>query len=383
MFSPVTMRFKIYHFRPVAAVAALLVLAGCSEEVEQAREIIRPVKVIEIAAAETSRTVSYSGSVRARSEMALAFRVGGKITERPVDIGDRVEAGQVLARLDAADLNLSVRSAEANLSAAERQVETTRLARDRAERLRAKNVAAQSQLEEAGLAYNQATATRDAALAALEQARNQAAYADLSSASAGIVTAVEAEPGQVVAAGTPVVSVALDGEKEVAIAVPETDILAFSLGKSVAVRFWSDAKLELTGKVREISGSADPRSRTFAVRVSLTDDPRILLGMTATVEATVETGAELVSIPLSALAKGAPDAIVWTVDPADSTVHSRPVEVGTFADDGVSIADGLKPGDTVVVAGTQFMREGMKVRLPGEPAETASAEDTPQGAILR
>lgn len=383
MFSPVTMRFKISHLRPVAAVAALLVLAGCSEEVEQAREIIRPVKVIEIAAAETSRTVSYSGSVRARSEMALAFRVGGKITERPVDIGDRVDAGQVLARLDATDLNLSVRSAEANLSAAERQVETTRLARDRAERLRAKNVAAQSQLEEAGLAYNQATATRDAALAELEQARNQAAYADLLSASAGIVTAIEAEPGQVVAAGTPVVSVALDGEKEVAIAVPETDILAFSLGKSVAVRFWSDAKLELTGKVREISGSADPRSRTFAVRVSLTDDPRILLGMTATVEATVATGTELVSIPLSALAKGAPDAIVWTVDPLDSTVHSRPVEVGTFAADGVSIADGLKPGDTVVVAGTQFMREGMKVRLPGEPAETASAEDTPQGAILR
>lgn len=382
MFSPVTMRFDLSIFRPAAALAALFVLAGCTEEVEEAKEIIRPVKVIEIAAAQASRSVSYSGSVQARSEMALAFRVGGKVIERPVDVGERVEAGQLLARLDAADLDLSVTSAEASLAAAEQQVETGRIVRDRAEKLRAKNVAAQSQLDEARLAYKQAIATRDAALATLEQARNQAAYAALPATAAGIVTAVQAEAGQVIAAGTPVVTVALDGEKEVAIAVPETDILAFSLGKSVAVRFWSNEALELTGTVREISGSADPRSRTFAIRVSLPDDPRILLGMTATVEAMVATGSELFSVPLSALAGDDEDAIVWTVDPAASTVHSRAVEIGGFAAGGVSIEEGLRPGDTVVVAGTQFMREGMKVRLPDSAAETASA-DSAQSAVLR
>ncbi len=374
----------LVRFSPaVLLTAAALVLSGCSEEKAKTVEIIRPVKTIEIAKADETRTLDYSGSVRARTEMNLGFRINGKIIERLVDIGQRVKSGDLLARVDPADYQLSVRSAEASLDAAERQVETAELVRNRAEKLFAKQVSPKSQLEQAVLSYNQAVATRDSAKSTLEQARNQVSYAELRSDQNGIVTAVSADVGQVVGSGTPVVTVAVDGEKEVLIAVPEMDIAQFKPGKTVKAGFWSDDALTLQGKVREVAGSADPQSRTFAVRVSLPNDPNVLLGMTANIEATATNAKQAVSIPLSALTEKDKQPIVWTVDRAATTVHARPVKVGDFTGDGVRISDGLKPGDLVVSAGTQFMTEGLKVKLEA-PAEqqSASADDT-QGSAQR
>jgi membrane fusion protein, multidrug efflux system len=361
---------------PVAGlVVAGLTLAGCSQEKAEVKEIIRPVKVVEIAQAHDTRTLSYSGSVRARTESALAFRVNGKITERLVDIGQHVAPGDVLARIDPTDYDLSVKSAQAALDAAERQVETTELARKRAEQLFAKNFSPKSQLEQATLTYDQAVATRDSARSSLDQAKNQVGYTDLKADKDGIVTAVNADVGQVVGSGSPVVTVAVDGEKEVLIAVPEMEIAEFKPGKSVKAGFWSDNTLTLDGKVREVAGSADTQSRTFAVRVSLPNDPRVLLGMTANIEASAANEKQLVSIPLSALAEKDSQSIVWTVDRGADTVHARSVKVAEFAPDGVRVAEGLKPGDVVVAAGTQFMTENLKVKLPGGTAQqSASAE---------
>lgn len=357
--------------------AAVLVLSGCSEEKAETKQIVRPVKVVEIAAIDTSRTLSYSGTVRARTEMNLGFRVNGKITERLVDIGQRVKSGDLLARIDPSDYQLALTSAQASLDATERQVETSELARVRAEQLFAKNVSPKSQLEQATLSYNQAVATRDSARSALDQAKNQVSYTDLKSDQNGIVTAVSADIGQVVGSGTPVVSVAVDGEKEVLVAIPETDIAQFKPGKVVTVGFWSDAALMLQGKVREVAGSAEPQSRTFAVRISLPNDPNVLLGMTAGILAAAADTQKRVSIPLSALAKKDDQPIVWTVDRAAETVHSRPVKVADFTADGVRIAEGLNPGDIVVAAGTQFMTEGLKVKLGGEAVQqSAAAENT-------
>lgn len=360
---------------PVAGlIVAALGLAGCSQEKAEVKDIIRPVKVVEIAQANDTRTLSYSGSVRARTESALAFRVNGKITERLVDIGQHVAPGDVLARIDPADYDLSVKSAEAALDAAERQVETVELARKRAEQLFAKNFAPKSQLEQATLTYDQAVATRDSARSSLAQAKNQVGYTDLKADRDGIVTAVNADVGQVVGSGTPVVTVAVDGEKEVLIAVPEMEIAEFKPGKVVKAGFWSDDALALDGKVREVAGSADPQSRTFAVRVSLPNDPRVLLGMTANIEASAANERQLVSIPLSALAEQNSQSIVWTVDRGADTVHARPVKVAKFAADGVRVAEGLKPGDVVVAAGTQFMTENLKVKLAGDAVlQSASA----------
>ncbi|SDA60533.1 efflux RND transporter periplasmic adaptor subunit [Mesorhizobium qingshengii] len=355
-------------------IVAALGLAGCSQENAEVKDIIRPVKVVEIAQAHDTRTLSYSGSVRARTESALAFRVNGKITERLVDIGQHVAPGDVLARVDASDYDLSVKSAQAALDAAERQVETVELARKRAEQLFAKNFAPKSQLEQATLTYDQAVATRDSARSSLDQAKNQVGYTDLKADRDGIVTAVNADVGQVVGSGTPVVTVAVDGEKEVLIAVPEMEIAEFKPGKVVKAGFWSDDALALDGKVREVAGSADPQSRTFAVRVSLPNDPRVLLGMTANIEASAANERQLVSIPLSALAEQDSQSIVWTVDRGADTVHARPVKVAKFAADGVRVAEGLKPGDVVVAAGTQFMTENLKVKLAADTVlQSASA----------
>ncbi|PBB39807.1 efflux RND transporter periplasmic adaptor subunit [Mesorhizobium sp. WSM3868] len=361
----------------VGVVVAALGLTGCSQEKKaETQEVIRPVKVVEIGEAETTRQLDYSGSVRARTEMNLGFRIAGKVTERLVDIGQHVNEGDVLARVDPSDYELSVKSAEASLDAAERQVETVDLARKRAEQLYAKNFAPKSQLDQAVLSYDQAVATRDAARSTLAQAQNQVHYTDLKASKAGIVTAISADIGQVVGAGTPVMTVAVDGEKEVLIAVPEMDIAGFRPGKEVKASFWSDEALTLDGKVREVAGSADPQSRTFAVRVSLPNDPRVLLGMTANVAAIVGSKAQLVSIPLTAMAEKDGKHIVWTVDRASDTVHPRPIKVANFTADGVAVAEGLKQGDVVVAAGTQFMTDNLKVKPSGDDAQqSASAED--------
>ncbi|MDG4909009.1 MULTISPECIES: efflux RND transporter periplasmic adaptor subunit [unclassified Mesorhizobium] len=361
----------------VGVVVAALGLAGCSQEKKaEVQEVIRPVKVVEIGEAETTRQLDYSGSVRARTEMNLGFRIAGKVTERLVDIGQHVNEGDVLARVDPSDYELSVKSAEASLDAAERQVETVDLARKRAEQLYAKNFAPKSQLDQAVLSYDQAVATRDAARSTLAQAQNQVHYTDLKAGKAGIVTAISADIGQVVGAGTPVMTVAVDGEKEVLIAVPEMDIAGFRPGKEVKASFWSDEALTLDGKVREVAGSADPQSRTFAVRVSLPNDPRVLLGMTANVAATVGSKAQLVSVPLTAMAEKDGKHIVWTVDRASDTVHPRPIKVANFTADGVAVAEGLKQGDVVVAAGTQFMTDNLKVKPSGDATQqSASAED--------
>lgn len=356
-------------------------LTGCNEKKEETAEVVRPVKVVEIAQADTTRKLDYSGVVRARTDMNLGFRVNGKIVERKVDIGQKVKPGDVIARMDATDYILAVRRSQADLDAAEKQVQTTELARTRAQTLFNKNVTSKSQLEQAELSYEQAVSTRDSAVSALSEAKNQVAYADLTSDMNGIVTAINADVGQVVSSGTPVITVAVDGEKEVQVAVPEMDIAQFKVGKDVKARFWSDAALVLDGKVREVSGSAD-QSRTFAVRVSVPNDPRVLLGMTATIEALADNTQPYVSIPLSALAQKDGKQIVWLVDRSAGTVHSRAIKVADFADDGVRVADGLKAGDVVVAAGTQFMTENMKVKLAASSAQQASAETNAASADI-
>jgi membrane fusion protein, multidrug efflux system len=351
--------------RGLVLAVGLAALTACSDEKKvEAPDPVRPVKVTEIAEADFARNFVYSGSVRARTEMNLGFRVAGKITERLVDVGNRVEPGTLLARLDAADYELAVRRAEADLRAAEKQAEISELAFRRATSLNAKNIAPKSELEQATLARDQAQASQQSAASALEQARNQVVYTELTSGQNGIVTAISADVGQVVSAGTPVATVAVDGSKEVEIAVPEMDISNFKPGKTVKASFWSARDLVLEGTVREVAGSADARSRTFAVRVSLPADDRVLLGMTATIEAGEDDAVATYGLPLAALTEKDGKPVVWVVDRDKGTVNSRPVGVAGYTDIGVRVADGLSKGELVVSAGTQFMKEDMKVRLP-------------------
>ena len=377
MFSLKTLSNRMPSVVSLVLVSAIGIgVSACSEEKAEVKEVIRPVKVVEITKAGDTRKLDYSGSVKARTEMNLGFRVAGKITERLVDIGDKVKPGDVLARMDSTDYRLAVKTAEANLAAAEKGVETADLVNKRNQQLFDKNVLPKSQLEQASLSYDQAVSSRDAAASALDQAKNQVSYAELKADHNGIVTTVDADVGQVVASGTPVVTVAVDGEKEVQIAVPENDIAEFKPGKTVKANFWADDRLVLDGKVREVAGSADQQSRTFAVRVSLPNDPRVLLGMTATIEADVSNSNSYVSIPLSALAEKDGKQMVWTVDRNTATVHGRVIKVADFTGDGVHVTEGLDTGDLVVSAGTQFMTENLKVKVPDQQSALVDTDQT-------
>ncbi|TBW40956.1 efflux RND transporter periplasmic adaptor subunit [Siculibacillus lacustris] len=359
--------------RRCAVAVVLVALAGCKEEsADKGGEPVRPVKVMTVAAAAETRPIRYSGSVRARVETALGFRVGGKIVERKVDVGQRVEAGRVLARLDPTDLKLSLQTAEANVVAARSRVKVAEDGRERARALAAKGFVTKAGLDGATLDADQAVAGLEAALSARDQAANQIAYADLASDADGIVTDIRADVGQVVAAGTPVVTLARDDEKEVAIAVPEQDVVHFAKDQTVGVRFWADKDLRLAGRIREIAGSADPASRTYAIRIALPADDRVRLGMTATVEADVPVAAGTIVVPLSALAEAGGVTRVWVVDRATATVDPRPVTLGAVVPEGVGVVAGLKRGDMVVTAGVQFLVPGKKVLLPGTAADGRS-----------
>jgi RND family efflux transporter MFP subunit len=346
-----------------SVVAAALLVSACEREQVAAPEPVRPVKAMRAEEKATTRSVTYSGSVKARREATLGFRVAGKIVERLVNAGERVAPGTVLARLDRSDLALSLASASAALAAAKTQLAVAQSAYDRASSLAAKGFAAQATLDERKLALDQARSVVDQARSAHEQAANQANYAELKSDVAGVVTSVQAEAGQVVAAGAPVVVVARDGEKEVAVAVPENEIRHFHVGDSFSVRFWADPDLIRSGTAREIAGSADPTSRTFAVRISLPDDPAIRLGETAAVTAEISVEAAGIEAPLSALAERNGRSIVWIVDPGSKTVSPREIVAGGFSSEGVRIVQGLAPGELVVTAGAQFMTPGKSVLL--------------------
>ncbi len=343
---------------------ALLALSACKEEKKgDGGEPIRPVRALVVSNGSETRTLRYSGAVHARIETALGFRVPGKIVERLVDVGHKVEAGTVLARLDPTDLKLSLQTADANVAAARARVKVTEDARARARALNTKGFMADSNLDQADLAFDQAKAALEAAVHARDQAANQIDYADLKADADGIVTEIRADVGQVVAAGTPVVTLARDDEKEVAIAVPEQDVVHFRLDQTVSVRFWADRDLVQSGRVREIGGAADPASRTYAIRVSLPADDRVRLGMTATVEAEVPVSEGTIVVPVAALSGDPGHPRVWVVDRAAATVQPRDVTLGAVAPEGVRVLSGLASGDVVVTAGTQFLTPGRKVRL--------------------
>lgn len=307
----------------------------------------RLVQTLKLSRGHTPAQRSYSGEVRARHETTPGFRIGGKLVERLVDVGARVKAGQPLARLDPADAQLALAQAEANAALAEAELR-------RAEDLRARNFLSQAALEA------KATAAK-AAAAQAQLAKNQAGYTTLHADAAGIVAAVLAEPGQVVAAGQPVFRLAREGEWEVAFALPEADLSTVRVGMPATVRLWADGRV-LSGHVREIAPLADPATRSFATRVALAGAKGPLaLGMSATVEFP-STGADGIRVPHAAIVQQDGRPAVWVIG-GDATVALRPVTVVRWGDGGAWIGDGLAEGETIVAAGAAFIRAGEKVRI--------------------
>jgi membrane fusion protein, multidrug efflux system len=348
--------------RIVFVLLALGALAACKEAPARPEEI-RPVRTLALQAAAPETTLLFSGEVVPRIETALGFRVAGKMTERRVDLGAWVEAGQVLARLDTRDLALSERSARAAVAAAQSQLElaSADLARQRV--LLERGHIAQAQFDRFETQYRAAKAALDQAESQARERANQTGYAALVADASGIVTAVEAEPGQVLAIGQTVVRIARSDAREVAIGVPESQIDMFKPGAPVLVDLWVLGREPTAGLVREISGMADRATRTYRVRIAIPDAPSAYrLGMTANVRLHVANNADGFEVPLAALVARGADTIVWVLAPNSETVAERPVEIAGMRGENLLLTGALSPGDRVVTAGANLLRDGQRVR---------------------
>jgi RND family efflux transporter MFP subunit len=293
--------------------------------------------------------------------------VAGKIVERSVNVGDRVEVGQVIARLDETDLILAENSAKAAVASARSRRDVADDNLNRAKVLLPKAFISQAAYDTRSNELNAAEAALESAEAQLRQATNAVGYTTLKADKAGIVTAVTGEPGQVISAGQAVITLADAGETEIAIAVPETDSGRLAVGQNAKVTLWAGPQVSTPGRIREIGGQADAASRTYAVRIAVDGPPKSMrLGMTATVAMRVDEQAAPAVVPLTALSEDGGRPIVFVVDPVGKSVRKTPVEIARVTSDGVQVSAGLQSGDMVVTAGVQFLRDGMRVRLPGE-----------------
>jgi RND family efflux transporter MFP subunit len=354
----------------VLPLLALAALAGCRAEANRA-EIptppqARPVQVAEVAFSDPQETRAWTGVVRARREADIGFRATGRIVERLVDVGATVTAGQPLARLDHADLALSLRAAEADLAAAEAQARQAAADAQRSRALLAARHVSPAFDDQRQAAARSTAEKVEAARAQVALARNRLDYAVLRAPAAGVVTAVLAEAGQVVAEGTPVMRLANPAERELMVQVPEAAIAGLAPGAVAQAAFWSrpgDAPLPV--RLRELSPQAETALRTYAARFSLPAEAPdwVALGMTGTVRAATTTGAAPVAtLPLSALHDRGQGPMVWKVE--GTKLRAVPVEVVRLGEVTATLrAPALAPGDKVVALGPQLLDPALPVRV--------------------
>jgi RND family efflux transporter MFP subunit len=346
----------------LAAIALAPALAGCDDRATSATATpVRPVQVQRVTFGPTNENREFAGVVRARYETDLGFRVAGKMVARLVNVGDRVEAGEVVARLDPRDLKLQVESAEAELAAATSNLAQAAADESRYQNLRARGYAAVADYERKKAAKDEAEGRMERAQRALELARNQLAYADLKADADGVITATLAESGQVVALGQAVARLAHRGEMEAVVALPET-WLDEVRRSDASVRLWSGPDRRFSAHLRELSPQADAATRTYAARFTIENpDETVALGMTANVVLSHPAEAAVAKVPLAAILNRGAGPTVYRVDDA-GVLERRPVTVSSFNEVVALITSGVEDGDEIVTLGVQMLQAGQKVR---------------------
>jgi RND family efflux transporter MFP subunit len=356
--------------------AASLLLAGCSEPPAPAAAV-RPVFVTTVNQTASAKTRSFTSVVRARVESDLAFRTGGKVVERLVDVGDRVKAGQVMARLDPADYQLAVKAASDQVQAA--TVDAQQAASDEARfgRLLVDGSVGAADHERQKARSDAAAARLDQARRQLELARNREGYAALVAPYAGVVTALRFERGQVVPEGQPVVSLAREGDNEVVVDLPE-DWVGRARSLTATAAPWTDPNARLRLVLRELSPQASAQGRTYRARYAAASESRAqvsALPLGSTVQLTLsatQAGPATVSLPVSALVKGSGPEGVWALDAKGSGLVFTPVKVVSIDDATVHVT-GLAVGSRVVSVGAQKLDAGTAVRAIERTPEAATA----------
>ena len=345
--------------------AASVLLQACSPATKSA-EPIRAVKVLQVGESDVMSSHTYAGEIKARIESRLGFRVGGKLVARHVELGQKVRAGQLLAEVDAQDYRLSVDAAKAQLSAAQTNRDLAAADFKRYKELRDKGFISGAELERRESSLKAAQAQMEQAQAQLSGQGNQLSYSKLLADKAGVVTGIDAEVGQVVSAGMPVLRVAQDGQRDAVFAVPEDKVSQLRLRQAVQVKPWGDEPAQ-AASVYEIAASADPVTRTFAVRAALSK-PQIALGSTATVLLSNPSGnSKAISLPTTALRQEGGQTMVWVLDPASMTLRAQTIEVAAVQGNDVLVKSGLQAGQQVVSAGVHVLSPGQKVTLYQAP----------------
>ncbi len=362
------------------AVPLAALLAACSPS-KPAAEAPRPVRTAEIRYDGARETNRYAGVVRARHEVDEAFRVGGRIAQRKVDVGQAVREGDVLAVLEDTDYRLAVEAAQQQWQAAVSQARQAESDRKRLADLKGDGSVSASDEEKARSNAQTAAATAEAAARQLELARNRLKYAVLRASRSGVVTAVRAEAGQVVAEGQPILAIAAEGEPEIVVDVPEDQVAGFRKARYRATLASApDESFEVA--VRELSPQAAAQTRTYQARLKPVQARKLPLGATATLLVErVAAQSQVASIPTAAITQSGGQPAVWVVQRSAgeqaATVQLARVTVGGYRNDEVLVS-GLPAGTVVVSAGVQKMAPGLKVALPGPAA--ASAPANPQVA---
>ena len=345
-------------------------LSGCSADSPPPSSAVRPVRSTVVHYGAAGELVSLSGQIQAQNQTKLAFRIGGRLLERRVSVGDAVVSGQLVARIEAQDTENALRSAQAELISAQATLQQAQQDEARYRTLVASGVVPRVQYEDAQQRLASATAQAVARRSAQQNARDNVSYTELRANAAGVVTAKGVEPGEVVQAGQMVVLIAQKGGKDAVFNVPAPLMRDAPRQTAVSVSLADDPAIAAAGHVREVSPQADPATGTYTVKVALENPPDTMrLGATVIGSATLSPE-PVASVPGTALIQFQGKPAVWVVNPTTHAVQARPVEVLRYDSDAVIIGAGLKSGDRVVTAGVHALQPGQSVELLQETAST-------------
>ncbi len=361
-----TSRWANLRRMPMMAVVALaLPFAACQREAETTASTARPVRTTTVEKREAGQPLTFTGRIAAEDEVNLAFRISGRVVENSAKLGDRVQSGQSIARLEPQNELNALRQAQAGLAAAQGQLTQARNHFERQQTLLAQGWTTRANYDVATQARQTAQSQVDAAEAQLHTAHDLVSFTELKADAPGVITAVGPGAGEVIQAGQMIVRLARKDGRDAIFDVPAQLLRSASSDPQITVSLTDDPAITARGRIREVAAQANPVTRTFEVTVGLTD-PQPAMRLGATVVGRLETDAvPIIDIPATALTKLNQQPAVWIVDPSTNTVSVRNVDVLRFEPARVVISQGLDTGEVVVTAGVQALHPGQKIRLLG------------------